>query len=51
MNSRERALAVLLICVIILGGGGFFGYQFVYVPWNTRNKDAGRASRRRRRPS
>jgi hypothetical protein len=38
MNSRERVLAVLLICIIVFGGGGFFGYQFVYVPWNARNK-------------
>ena len=36
MNPREQALAILLICVIILGGGGFFGYQFVYVPYSTR---------------
>ncbi len=38
MNSRERALAILLICVIVFGGGGFLGYQFVYVPWNGRHR-------------
>jgi hypothetical protein len=38
MNSRERALAILLVCVIVFGGGGFFGYQFVYTPWNQRKK-------------
>src|SRR5581483_11302870 len=36
MTSRERALAVLLVIVIVFGGGGFFGYQFVYTPWNAR---------------
>jgi hypothetical protein len=39
MNARERVLAILLGCVIILGGAGFFGYQFVYVPWAKRTKD------------
>jgi hypothetical protein len=39
MNPRERVLAILLGCVIILGGAGFFGYQFVYVPWQKRAKD------------
>jgi hypothetical protein len=39
MNPRERVLAILLGCVIILGGLGFFGYQFVLVPWNKRSKD------------
>ncbi len=38
MNPRERILAILLGCVIILGGAGFFGYQFAYVPWSTRTK-------------
>jgi hypothetical protein len=38
MNSRERALAILLIFVVVFGGGGFFGYQFVYVPWSARKK-------------
>jgi hypothetical protein len=37
MNPRERVLAILLGCVIILGGLGFFGYQFVLVPWRARN--------------
>jgi hypothetical protein len=31
-------LAVLLICVVVLGGGGFFGFRFAYVPWVTRKK-------------
>lgn len=39
MNPRERALAILLVGVIILGGGGFLGYRFVYVPWSNRTKD------------
>jgi hypothetical protein len=39
MSARERLLAILLGCVIILGGFGFFGYQFVYVPWSKRTKD------------
>lgn len=38
MNPRERAMAVLLIAVIILGGGGFLGYQFVYVPWTAKTR-------------
>jgi hypothetical protein len=38
MNPRERALAIVLIAVILLGGGGFFGYQFVYVPWSAKTK-------------
>jgi hypothetical protein len=38
MNSRERALAVLLICVVVFGGGGFFGYQFMFLPWTARKK-------------
>ncbi|HKI36087.1 MAG TPA: hypothetical protein VKA46_29795 [Gemmataceae bacterium] len=42
MNPRERALAIFLIGVIILGGGGFFGYQFVYVPWTTRTRELAR---------
>ncbi len=42
MNPRERALAIFLISVIILGGGGFFGYQFVYVPYSTRTRDIAR---------
>src|SRR5262249_48726320 len=29
----ERALAILLGCVILLGGAIFFGYQFAYMPW------------------
>jgi hypothetical protein len=39
MNPRERILAILLGCVIILGGAGFFGYQFAYVPWSMRTKN------------
>jgi hypothetical protein len=38
MNPRERALAILLIGVVILGGGGLFGYQFGYKPWQARTK-------------
>jgi hypothetical protein len=38
MNSRERVLAIILLGVILLGGGGFFGYQFVYSPWITRTR-------------
>jgi hypothetical protein len=33
MNPRERKLAILLGAFIVLGGGGFFLYQFLYVPW------------------
>jgi hypothetical protein len=45
MNPRERALAVLLIGVIILGGGGFFGYQFVYSPWKNRSRELERLTK------
>jgi hypothetical protein len=38
MNPRERALAILLVVVIVLGAGGFFGYQFIFVPWTTKTK-------------
>ncbi|HEX5269477.1 MAG TPA: hypothetical protein VFW33_03270, partial [Gemmataceae bacterium] len=31
-------MAVFLIVLIVFAGGGFFGYQFVYVPWNARKK-------------
>jgi hypothetical protein len=33
MNPRERRMAILLGTFIVLGGGGFFAYQFVYSPW------------------
>jgi hypothetical protein len=33
MNPRERKMAILLGAFIVLGGGGFFLYQFLYVPW------------------
>jgi hypothetical protein len=33
MNPRERRMAILLGAFIVLGGGGFFLYQFLYVPW------------------
>jgi hypothetical protein len=39
MNPRERALAVLLIALIILGAGGFVGYQFIYTPWSKSRKE------------
>src|SRR5437879_5409088 len=33
MNPRERRMAILLGAFIVLGGGGFFAYQFIYSPW------------------
>ena len=38
MNPRERALAVLLVCIIILVGGSVLGYQFFYKPWDSSRK-------------
>jgi hypothetical protein len=32
MNSRERLLSAVLIAVIVLGAGGFLGWQFVLTP-------------------
>src|SRR4051794_23766465 len=38
MNPRERKMAILLGAFILLGGGGFFLYQFLYVPWTQQEK-------------
>jgi hypothetical protein len=38
MNSRERILAIILVGVIVLGGGGLFGYRFLYVPWSEKTR-------------
>src|SRR5262245_9394099 len=32
MTSREHTLAIVLLGLILLGGGGALGYMFVYVP-------------------
>ena len=38
MNQRERTLSLLLLGGIFLGGGGFFGYQFVLGPLRDANR-------------
>src|SRR5690242_2137323 len=42
MNPRERVLAVLLVCFIILGGGGAFGYYFGYLPYKKKTAELAR---------
>jgi hypothetical protein len=42
MNPRERNMAILLGAFIVLGGGGFFLYQFLYLPWRQQEANLGR---------
>src|SRR5262249_6583394 len=39
MSSRERTLAVVLLGLIVLGGGGFAAYTFGYEPWQAKRPD------------
>jgi hypothetical protein len=33
MNLRERRMAIILGVLVVLGAGGFFGYQMFVAPW------------------
>jgi hypothetical protein len=42
MTSREHTLALGLLALIVLGGGGFLAYTFGYEPWQAKKAEAAR---------
>ena len=40
MTTRERTMAILLLGLIFLAGGGFLGYEFVYSPLQAKEAEA-----------
>jgi hypothetical protein len=40
MTSREHTLALGLLALIFLGGGGFLAYTFAYEPWQAKKAEA-----------
>lgn len=39
MTPRERTLAIGLLALIVLGGGGFLAYTFAYEPWQAKQAE------------
>lgn len=45
MSSRERTLAIVLLGLIVLGGGGFAAYTFAYQPYLAKKAEAEKLQR------